>query len=200
MNRKIYYAFILSQLVFLVCLPISLKLFSYLNPVVIVVLWMCVTIFVCFSMLLIWKQSVVIPRFIFNIFLILYMCCLLILLFFRPGEQVYDNWNLIPFSTISYYLSGNVSFLIAFYNLAANIGLFIPFGFALMLTVKSRIFRFLIPFLSISTIELLQYITKRGSLDIDDLIFNLIGVYIGYMLTPLFLRVITINGTNRVRP
>lgn len=200
MNRKMYAAIILSQFVFLICLPIFLKLFSYLHPVVIVVLWMCVTIFVCFILLLIWKQSVVIPRFILNIFLLIYSCCLLILLFFRPGGQTYDNWNLIPFSTISYYLSGDVSILIAFYNLAANIGLFIPFGFALMLAAKSNIIRFLIPFLSISTIELLQFITKRGSLDIDDLIFNLIGVYIGYMLTPLFLRVIKISGTNRDRP
>lgn len=200
MNRKMYSAVILSQLVFLICLPIFLKLFSYLHPVVIVVLWMCVTIFVCFSLLLIWKQSVAIPRFILIIFLLLYSCCLLILLFFRPGGQIYDNWNLIPFSTISYYLSGDVSILIAFYNLAANIGLFIPFGFALKLTVKSKVLGFLIPFLSVSTIELLQFITKRGSLDIDDLIFNLIGVYIGYMLTPFFLRVIKISGTDRGRP
>lgn len=193
MNRKLFYAIIFSQLVFFICLPIFLQLFSYLHPVVIVVLWMCVTVFVCFCLFLVWKQSVVISRFVLNIFLLLYTCCLLILLFFRPGGQVYDNWNLIPFSTIGYYLSGNVSFLIAFYNLAANIGLFIPFGFALMLVRSTRFMRFIIPLLSVSTIELLQFLTQRGSLDIDDLILNLIGVYIGYLITPAILRVIILK-------
>lgn len=193
MKRTIYFAIILSQLVFFSCLPLFQQLFSYIHPVVIIVLWICVTSFVFFSLLLLRKQSVIIPRFILNLFLLVYSICLLILLFFRPGGQVYDNWNLIPFSTIEFYLSGNVSFLIAFYNLAANIGVFIPFGFAFMLTVKSRFMRFLIPFLSISTIELLQFITQRGSLDIDDLILNLIGVYIGYVFTPVFQRVVTIR-------
>jgi len=194
MNRTIYYAIIFSQLIFFSCLPLFQQLFSYIHPVVIIVLWICVTSFVFFILLLLRKQSVIIPRFILNLFLLVYSICLLILLFFRPGGQVYDNWNLIPFSTIEFYLSGNVSFLIAFYNLAANIGVFIPFGFALMVTIKSRIMRFVIPLLSISAIELLQFITRRGSLDIDDLILNLIGVYIGYVLTPVFLRVVSIRS------
>lgn len=126
MKRNKYYAIILSQLVFLICLPIFLQLFSYLHHIVIFVLWMCVTVFVCFSVFLLWKQTIVIPRFILNVVFIIYACCLLILLFFRPGGQVYDSWNLVPFSTVSYFLSGEVHFLIAFYNLAANIGLFIP--------------------------------------------------------------------------
>ncbi|WP_405099402.1 VanZ family protein [Oceanobacillus sp. FSL H7-0719] len=194
MKRNKYYAIILSQLVFLICLPIFLQLFSYLHPIVIFVLWMCVTVFVCFSVFLLWKQTIVIPRFILNVVFIIYACCLLILLFFRPGGQVYDSWNLVPFSTVSYFLSGEVHFLIAFYNLAANIGLFIPFGFVLMQRVKSKPMRFIIPFLSISIIELAQFLTQRGSLDIDDLILNMIGVYLGCLLTPLFLRVVIIRA------
>ena len=58
----------------------------------------------------------------------LYSIGLLILLFFRPKGSSYGTINLIPFDTISFYLSGNVSYLISFYNLGANIGLFIPFG------------------------------------------------------------------------
>ena len=193
MKRTIVYSIILSQLAFFICLPLFRELFSYLHPVVIIVLWICLTTFVFFVLLILRKQSVIIPRFIMSLFLLVYSICLLILLFFRPSGQVYDNWNLMPFSTIGFYLSGNVSFLIAFYNLAANIGLFIPFGFAFMLTLKSRIMLFVVPFISIGLIELLQFITQRGSLDIDDLILNLIGVFIGYVLTPVFLRVVTIK-------
>lgn len=193
MKRTIFYAITISQLFFFISLPMFFQLFAYLNPVVIVVLWICVTTFVFFTLFLFRKQSVIIPRYIWNLFLLIYSLCLFILLFFRPSEQVYDNWNLVPFSTISFYLTGNVSPLIAFYNLAANIGLFIPFGFALMLMIKSRFLRFALPILAISGIELLQFITQRGSLDIDDLILNLIGVYIGYLFTPIFLRVVTIK-------
>lgn len=193
MKKTMYYAIILSQLIFVICLPVFQQLFSYLHPIVIVVLWMCITAFVFFLVFLIRKQTVTIPHYLLNSLFLFYSFCLLILLFFRPSEQAYDNWNLIPFSTIDFFLSGNVNLLIAFYNLAANIGLFIPFGIALMLTVKSRFKRFVIPFLSISTIELLQYLTMRGSLDIDDLILNMVGVYIGYLLTPIFLRVVNLS-------
>jgi glycopeptide antibiotics resistance protein len=37
----------------------------------------------------------------------------------------------------------------------------------------------LISALSIMSIEFLQYVTHRGTLDIDDFIFNLAGIYLG---------------------
>jgi glycopeptide antibiotics resistance protein len=46
---------------------------------------------------------------------------------------------------------------------------------------------------SISTIEWLQFITKRGSLDIDDLILNVLGVCLGYFIHPLFQKVLVIK-------
>lgn len=193
MKKTIFYAITISQLIFFISLPIFRQLFAYLHPVVIIVLWMCITTFVFFTLLLLRKQSVIIPRYIWNLLLLIYSLCLFILLFFRPGGQVYDSWNLVPFSTISFYLTANVSPLVAFYNLAANIGLFIPFGFALMLMIKSKFLRLALPILAISGIELLQFMTQRGSLDIDDLILNLIGVYIGYLFTPIFLRVVVLK-------
>lgn len=192
MTKKIL-GLLLSQLVFLLCLPIFLQLSSYLHPIVIFVVWGYVTVFICFALFLVWEQSVTIPKAVLNIGLFLYTICLFILLFFRPNEQAYDNWNLVPFDTILFFLSGNVGFLVVFYNLVANIILFIPFGITLMISIRSHSLRFLIPFLAISSIELLQFFTKRGSLDIDDLILNLIGIYIGYLITPLFLRVVKIK-------
>ncbi|NMD70923.1 VanZ family protein [Bacillus sp. DNRA2] len=129
--------------------------------------------------------------------IIMYSIALFILLFFRPNEQDYDSMNLKPFATIFNYLSGQVNFLIAFYNIAANIGLFIPYGLYIDLKTKSAKYRYffqiIIPIFVISAIEFLQYITQRGSLDIDDLILNVIGVYVGYGFAPIIKRIIQVD-------
>ena len=49
-----------------------------------------------------------------------------------------------------------------------------------------------VPLLFIALIELTQFITHRGSLDIDDLILNILGICLGYLLFPLFKRVVHI--------
>jgi glycopeptide antibiotics resistance protein len=71
--------------------------------------------------------------------------------------------------------------------------LFLPFGVFLKMK-ESTIFQlFYIPIVFISLIELLQYITLRGSLDIDDLILNVLGFFIGYLLYPLLNTVIKVS-------
>jgi glycopeptide antibiotics resistance protein len=82
-----------------------------------------------------------------------------------------------------------VKWIVSFYNLAANIGLFIPYGILMMEKNFSTLRRLLVPIAFISLIEILQFITHRGSLDIDDLILNLLGIFIGYILYPAFRRV-----------
>jgi glycopeptide antibiotics resistance protein len=118
---------------------------------------------------------------------------LLVLLFFRPSNQTYQSMNLMPFSTIAFYLSGKVTFIISFYNLCANIGLFIPYGIFLMMVFKKFNYKHIIlPLVFISLIEISQYLTHRGSMDIDDLILNMLGVFIGCMFFPIFKRVINV--------
>jgi glycopeptide antibiotics resistance protein len=82
--------------------------------------------------------------------------------------------------------------LVSFYNLSANVGLFIPFGLYLLSREgkePSAKRKLLYPLLSISSIEICQFVFRRGSLDVDDLILNMSGVYLGYVLYPLFTRV-----------
>ncbi|HHY74732.1 MAG TPA: VanZ family protein [Bacillus bacterium] len=50
-----------------------------------------------------------------------------------------------------------------------------------------------ISFFSIAMIEGLQFFTKRGSLDIDDLILNLVGVCLGYWLYPFLKNIVVIR-------
>jgi len=126
----------------------------------------------------------------------------LILLFVRPKNQNYDTINLVPFNTILFYLSDNVDFLIAFYNLAANICLFVPYGlyygyWKQTPTIKQVI---LISTYAITTIELMQFITKRGSLDIDDLLLNVLGVWIGYLILPPFRKILVIQKKKKQAP
>ena len=94
--------------------------------------------------------------------------------------------NLIPFATIHHYvvqLQGPIA-QIAFYNLAGNIVLFIPFGFFMPLLWKRfrsigtmLIVSFCIPFF----IEGTQYFIARSS-DIDDILLNAMAIFGGYGL------------------
>jgi glycopeptide antibiotics resistance protein len=105
----------------------------------------------------------------------------------------YQSINLVPFSTISFYLSGEANGLVSFFNLAANIALFIPFGIFLKMKERSIFQLVYIPILFISLIELLQYFTLRGSLDIDDFILNVLGFFIGYLVYPLFTKILKVS-------
>jgi glycopeptide antibiotics resistance protein len=191
MKKTNLIAWFLSQTLFLMILPLLINLFHYLHPVGFVVIWVCVTIMI-FYLVYIWKdERLILSKRLFTYGLILYSICLIILLFFRPSNQKYGSYNLIPLKTILFYLTGTVNPLVAIYNLAANVGLFVPFGVAVLILSEKRLsiaFLIVLPVLSIGLIEGIQYITHRGSLDIDDLILNLLGVGIGYALTPFVRR------------
>ncbi|MBZ5753327.1 VanZ family protein [Metabacillus rhizolycopersici] len=195
MKKSIIQSLFYSQIAFLILLPIWMKLTVYLHPLVILVVWFSLFSLVLFCVFWVKKEKIKCSRHVLHALTFFYSIGLLILLFFRPNNQNYSDINLIPLNTILFYLSGTVDFLIAFYNLGANIGLFIPFGlYYVFLTKKPTIKQLLIITLfTISTIEGLQYITRRGSLDIDDLILNVLGVYIGYCIYPLIQKVVVIQ-------
>ena len=177
---------------FLIFSPVLFQLTSYLHPVVLVVVWFCIYMFYLISLLLIRKETIQLSYSLFLTFIIFYTIGLLILLFLRSNDQSYESINLIPFSTIAFYLSGKVDTLISLYNLAANIGLFLPFGI-LLRTIRASLRKLIVlPFTAITFIELLQFFTHRGSLDIDDLLLNLLGIYAGCWLYPLFRKIVKI--------
>ncbi|MFA1714996.1 VanZ family protein [Peribacillus frigoritolerans] len=194
--KSVMLSLLLSQALFLCGLPLFLQLLLYLNPLVIMVIWFCILLFVSFAVLYFRGETVRVPRLLWQAVLFGYSSSLLVLLFFRPEGQVY-SYNLIPFSTILSYLSNEMNGLVSFYNLSANVGLFMPFGLYLLsregqeLSTKRK---FIYPLLSISGIEICQFVFRRGSLDVDDLILNMIGVYLGYFLYPLFKKVVMFSG------
>ncbi|WP_458354153.1 VanZ family protein [Peribacillus frigoritolerans] len=194
--KSVMLSLLLSQALFFGGLPLFLQLLLYLNPLVIMVVWFCILLFVSFAVLYFRGETVRVPRLLWQAVLFGYSSSLLVLLFFRPEGQVY-SYNLIPFSTILSYLSNEMNGLVSFYNLSANVGLFIPFGLYLLsregqeLSAKRK---FIYPLLSISGIEICQFVFRCGSLDVDDLILNMIGVYLGYFLYPVFKKVVVFSG------
>ena len=122
------------------------------------------------------------------------------LLFFRsqgwPDGMTYQqalkaNMNLKPFYTIDNYLNVILNnpdssyFTKCILELFGNILLFIPAGWLLpkIFPIFRRIFRFLaITLGSIIFIETFQLFTLLGHFDVDDIILNLLGMMLGYIL------------------
>lgn len=193
MRKPLLISLAIAFCIFIVLSPVFIRLTSYLHPIVLAVVLICILGLVFFLVLLIRKETINLPYSLFLGLLILYTVALLILLFFRPNEQNTNSMNLVPFSTVMFYLSGKVNWLISFYNLAANIGLFVPYGIYLKLKRYSKLKTLFISLLFIVSIEITQFVSQRGSLDVDDLMLNLLGVFLGYWLFPLFKRVIMIS-------
>ena len=107
-------------------------------------------------------------------------------------STAYVRSNFTPFRTIMLYydqLNGPLA-NIAFYNLAGNIVLFIPFGiFIPLLWKKFRGWRImhLVAFIIPLFIEGTQYFIGR-SIDVDDVLLNAIAIVIGFVVFKIFRR------------
>jgi len=98
-------------------------------------------------------------------------------------SQVVDD-NLIPFHTISIYLRDLGSWF-WMRNALGNLGLLLPIGLLgpIALLALDRWWRVLLVALAISaTIEFAQLFIPDRSADIDDVIVNVAGALIGYLL------------------
>jgi glycopeptide antibiotics resistance protein len=185
----------LSQALFIILSPVWLKLLSYLHPVVLVVVWVCVTALVSFVVFCVRKDVINISSNIIKIAISLYSVGLLVLLFVRPSNQEYNQINLVPFKTIANFIGGDGGFFVAFYNISANVLLFVPFGITVILLCKNKPSEFLmivVPVVVIIIIEGVQHLTRRGSMDVDDLILNILGVGIGYLLSSIVKKVVKV--------
>jgi glycopeptide antibiotics resistance protein len=109
----------------------------------------------------------------------------------RLHQMMSETTNLIPFATINRYLSvldrpsGLGLFL---YNVVGNIVILIPFGYLMPLAakrMKTLVWVALIGLIMIVSIEGLQYISMSGSLDVDDVLLNFIGILVGFWLSPV---------------
>ena len=125
----------------------------------------------------------------------LYVLCLALLLFQRR-LQPEQSFNLIPLRTIRGYLlilgrddAAAASLLpYAATNFLGNILAFLPLGLFLPLLFprQRRFWLFMLTAaLCIAFVELLQLLSRRGALDVDDLLLNWPGAILGWLLWKL---------------
>ena len=111
----------------------------------------------------------------------------------RTAERTVASYNLAPFTEIRRYISyvNTIGLPIVLLNLLGNVAAFVPFGFLLpamwpkgekhhpvAATVVTMIFSVIV--------EILQYVTRSGIADVDDVIMNTFGGFLGYLLYRVF--------------
>ncbi|TGB01299.1 VanZ family protein [Halobacillus salinus] len=185
MKKHILYPILIAQSVFLLLLPWMGMLTRYLHPAAYLMINLVLTLltFILFAFALRIRYNVR-PVF-FHLGFLAYSFSMLFLLIIRSGSFGARTANWTPLRTIELYVYSDMPFMIRLYNLAANVGLFIPFGVYLMYVCSTWRVRIGISVAAIWVIETTQYVTARGSLDIDDFILNMMGVCIGFIVAPI---------------
>lgn len=126
------------------------------------------------------RQQVLLDLLLYSV-LALYLVILFALLFMK--RHSFTSINIVPFHSISSFILGESELLraFAFSNVVGNIVLFIPLGVYLPMFIreKSIVKNVLwITFMSV-LVEILQFVFKVGVTDIDDVILNGFGGFIG---------------------
>lgn len=106
-------------------------------------------------------------------------------------EHIKMNINITPFYTIATLCRQIINrtnphlLKYSLANLFGNIALFIPYGILvpILFTKYRKMWTYLIhAAIIIFVIEIVQFLSLRGSFDIDDFLLNLFGAMIGYLL------------------
>lgn len=116
---------------------------------------------------------------IFIILIIAYFQVVGIMLFYR---QHYDEFTLSQYGYIRKWINILFTNKIVFINVIGNIILFIPLGYIARLIKSKMIIKIICLISFIVSLELLQYITKRGVFDFIDIILNISGSLIGMII------------------
>ena len=136
-------------------------------------------------------------KLVFFILLIAYALIMVLLLFFIGRTQRnFSDISLVPFETTKKFFGLLRSDIFkdrwfAAKNLAGNILMFIPLGFLPPMIWKSMRKPWIcLPVCAavILLIETVQYFTRLGTADIDDLMLNMIGAGAGFAIAILILK------------
>ena len=120
-------------------------------------------------------------------------CLVMLWLLFARVHGAERSYNLTPLHTIRgyfdilrhYQIYGDGLRQYAIVNFAGNVFLFVPLGLFLpqLWAGERRFWIFLLTvMLAISFVEVMQYLTYTGAMDIDDLFLNTLGACLGFCL------------------
>ncbi|WP_223596113.1 VanZ family protein [Neobacillus bataviensis] len=141
----------------------------------------------------------ILKKFALTIVLLLYLAILTKLILFKyiPLTEIIHHFNFtyneyhwrsnnfVPFKTIYFYLYlADINFSIIIENLVGNVIGFAPLGFILPLLSKRflKLKPVILAAFSLSlTYEVLQLLFEFGSFDVDDLILNTLGGFLGFL-------------------
>ena len=126
---------------------------------------------------------------------ILFICYIMAALYFMlfseaMGRNIHSEnyrYNLVLFKEIKRYLYNveTIGIWSVIINLLGNVIFFIPFGIILPITSRkfTKLYRVIFLMFGFSLfVELMQLIFKIGAFDVDDILLNVIGAFIGYMI------------------
>ncbi|WP_432408136.1 VanZ family protein [Wukongibacter sp. M2B1] len=138
-----------------------------------------------------WRKDKI-SSIVVSIGLAVYVSFLIWRMFFYAYRDVYRvkssnlEYNLIPFKTITNFImhfkSYNLEVLL--YNILGNIIVFIPLGLLISSILKEKknaIKTMTVSLLFILCAETMQLVLRVGVFDIDDIVLNLVGCYIGHI-------------------
>ena len=123
-----------------------------------------------------------IKKFSLSIIFIYYIILLFNMVIFARYNTI-NSFNLIPFRSIIEILNnGNIYSIII--NIFGNILVFMPLEYFIieLFKVNKFLLNFIISFLIILIIEIMQYVFKVGVFDIDDLILCTLGMMLFYII------------------
>ena len=117
---------------------------------------------------------------------------------FDAQREIDRSFNIIPFQSIIEFLSGKTENLrdFSFANLAGNIAIFVPLGFYIPFLKKDNhkgsgvATCVLIVFVVSIAAEIIQWAFGIGTPDIDDVILNCFGGFVGILVCKLFMHLI----------
>ncbi|QZY54158.1 VanZ family protein [Crassaminicella profunda] len=127
-------------------------------------------------------------RKLFCILFIAYLLYLLYLVFFSTyygRDYHHGSYNFMPLKTISQYLFLKHGIKATIVNIGGNILAFMPLGFLYPIVwKKANKYKYILSVSLILTcfIEIVQYIVGVGTCDIDDVLLNVVGGLLGYIL------------------
>ncbi len=115
---------------------------------------------------------------------IIYILCLFYVVTFQ--DVSWSSHNYIPFKEIFRYDFGSALF---FKNIFGNLLLFLPYGIIIKKYIKVDKISvvLLLAFITSLSIEVVQFLIGRV-FDVDDVILNVIGCLLGYILYTLFVK------------
>lgn len=128
------------------------------------------------------KKKLVLHDELLSLVFVVYILCLFYVVTFQ--DVAWSSHNFLPFREILRYDFGTGLF---YKNIFGNMLLFLPYGIfiAKYINLKSPTVLLIIAFITSLSVEVIQFLIGRV-FDVDDIILNVLGCFIGFIAYKLF--------------